>query len=160
YFFLRETVFGQDGSYDAEQIKNRINADLANGLGNLAQRSLSMIARNCGGVVPTPGPHTAADESLLAKADAIYPQAREAMDRQAIKSWLDSTWTAVAEGDRYFASEKPFDKSLSEERRGTILYVTAEVVRQLAILAQPAMPASAGKLLDLLGQPPEARTFA
>jgi methionyl-tRNA synthetase len=74
------------------------------------------------------------------------------MDKQAIKSWLDAVWDVVAEGDRYFASEKPFDKSLTEERRGTILYVTAEVVRQLAILVQPVMPASARRLLGLLAQ--------
>jgi methionyl-tRNA synthetase len=160
YFFLREVVFGQDGSYDPEQIKNRINADLANGLGNLAQRSLSMIARNCGGVVPTPGALTEADKEILAAADAIYPAARSAMDRQAIKSWLDAVWAVVSDGDRYFASEKPFDKGHSEERRGTILYVTAEVVRQLAILAAPAMPTSCGKLLDLLAQPADRRDFA
>jgi methionyl-tRNA synthetase len=85
-------------------------------------------------------------------ADSLYATCRDAMDRQAIKSWLDAVWDVVAEGDRYFASEKPFDKSLTPERRGTILYVTAEVVRQLAILVQPVMPASAAKLLDLLAQ--------
>ena len=152
YYFLREVAFGADGSYSPETIAARINADLANGLGNLAQRCLSMIAKGFGGVVPQPGEFTEADKALLVKVDAIYPAAREAMDRQAIKSWLDAVWDVVAEGDRYFASEKPFDKALSDERRGTILYVTAEVVRQLAILVQPAMPASAAKLLGLLGQ--------
>jgi methionyl-tRNA synthetase len=160
YYFLRETAFGQDGSYSHDAIVSRINADLANGLGNLAQRSLSMIARNCGGVVPAPGPFTAADEAILATADALYATSRAAMDRQAIKSWLDPVWALVSDGDRYFASEKPFDKSHTPGRRGTILYVTAEIVRQAAILVQPAMPASAAKLLDLLGQPPQARTFA
>ena len=82
----------------------------------------------------------------------MYAIARAAMDRQAIKTWLDAAWAVVGEGDRYFAAEKPFDKALSEERKGTILYVTAEVVRQIAILAQPAMPASCAKLLDLLAQ--------
>ena len=152
YYFLREVAFGQDGSYSPETIAARINADLANGLGNLAQRSLSMIAKNFGGVVPQPGPLTDADRALLAKADALYATARAAMDRQAIKTYLDAVWEVVAEGDRYFASEKPFDKSHSTERKGTILYVTAEVVRQLAILAQPVMPASAARLLGLLGQ--------
>ena len=160
YFFLREVVFGQDGSYDPETIKNRINADLANGVGNLAQRSLSMIAKNFGGVVPVPGTFTDADKALLAEADALYSDARAAMDRQAIKSWLDPVWALVAAGDRYFASEKPFDKTLTEERRGTILYVTAEIVRQIAILVQPAMPASSAKLLDLLGQTAAQRMFA
>ncbi len=160
YFLLREVVFGQDGNYSEDAIATRINADLANGLGNLAQRSLSMIAKGFDGKVPTPGPFSEADTAILATVDAIYPSARTAMDRQAIKTWLDLVWAAIGDSDRYFASEKPFDKTLSVERKGTILYVAAEVVRQLAILVQPAMPASAAKLLDLLSQPEADRTFA
>ena len=84
-----------------------------------------------------------------------------AMNKQAIKTYLDAVWSVVSEGDRYFASEKPFDKAHTPERKGTILYVTVEIVRQMAILAQPAMPESCGKLLDLLGQPiGQARAFA
>jgi methionyl-tRNA synthetase len=107
-----------------------------------------------------PEAFTEADKAILASADALHGLARAAMDRQAIKVYLDAAWAVVAEGDRYFASEKPFDKAHTPERKGTILYVTAEVVRQLAILSQPAMPASAGKLLDLLAVEPAARTFA
>jgi methionyl-tRNA synthetase len=160
YYFLRETGFGQDGSYSHELIVARINADLANGLGNLAQRSLSMIAKGFDGVVPMPGDFTDADKAIVAAADAMYALARAAMDRQAIKVYLDAAWALVSDGDRYFAAQKPFDKNLTPERKGTILYVTAEVVRQIAILAQPAMPASTAKLLDLLAIPTEQRTFA
>jgi methionyl-tRNA synthetase len=161
YYFLREVIFGSDGSYSPETIAARINADLANGLGNLAQRCLSMIWKGFAGVVPAPVDLTDADKALLAKADALYASAREAMDKQAIKTWLDAVWDVVGEGDRYFASEKPFDKALTNERKGTILYVTAEVVRQLAILVQPVMPASADKLLSLLTlTDPAQRTFA
>ena len=161
YYFMREVAFGQDGSYSPESIATRINADLANGLGNLAQRSLSMIAKGFEGRVPEPEAFTQADAALLAKADALHEKSRTAMDRQAIKSWLDAVWEVVAEGDRYFASEKPFDKTLTPERKGTILYVTAETVRQLAILVQPSMPDSAAKLLELLGQPEgAARQFS
>jgi methionyl-tRNA synthetase len=160
YFFLREASFGSDGGYSHEAIVTRMNADLANGIGNLAQRSLSMIAKNFGGVVPTPGPLTAEDTAMLAVADALYGKARAAMDTQAIKVWLDAVWAAIGDGDRYFASEKPFDKGHSLERKGTILYVTAEVVRQLAILCQPAMPEASAKLLDLLGQTGEQRMFS
>jgi methionyl-tRNA synthetase len=160
YFFLREVAFGQDGTYSSEAIANRINADLANDLGNLAQRSLSMIARNCGGRIPEPAAFSAADTAILAAADALYGKAREAMDRQGIKQYLDAVWAVVAEANRYFAGEEPWAKSKTDPARmGTILYVTAEVVRQVAILAQPATPAGAGKLLDLLGQKAEARTF-
>jgi methionyl-tRNA synthetase len=161
YFFLREVVFGQDGNYTPEAIANRINADLANGVGNLAQRSLSMIARNCGGKVPEPGAFTDADKAMLATADAVHAKAREAMDRQGLKQYLDAVWAVVADADRYFASEEPWAKAKADPvRMGTILYVTAEVVRQVAILAQPATPTGAGKLLDMLGQGAEARGFA
>ena len=160
YFFLREVVFGHDGNYSTEAIVNRINADLANDLGNLAQRSLSMIAKNCGGRVPKPGAFTDADQAILAEADAIYAKAREAMDRQAVTKYLDAVWAVVAEANRYFAGEEPWAKKKSDpERMATILYVTAEVLRQLAILAAPVMPHSAEKLLGLLGQPEDARTF-
>ena len=79
YFFLREVPFGQDGNYSHEAIVNRINADLANDLGNLAQRSLSMIARNCGGVLPAPGTLSPADEAILGAAEAMISAARAAM---------------------------------------------------------------------------------
>jgi methionyl-tRNA synthetase len=161
YFFLREVVFGQDGTYSPEAIANRINADLANDLGNLAQRSLSMIARNCGGRIPEPGALTAADKAVLAAADALYGKAREAMDRQGLKQYLDAVWAVVADANRYFAGEEPWAKGKTDPARmGTILYVTAEVVRQVAILTQPATPAGAAKLLDLLGQGADARGFA
>ena len=160
YFFLREVAFGQDGSYSPEAIVNRINADLANDLGNLAQRSLSMIAKNCEGIVPTPGDFTDADKTLLASADALYEASRGAMDKQAIKQYLDAVWAVVGDANRYFASEEPWAKRKTDfKRMETILYVTAEVVRQIAILAQAVMPESAGKLLDLLGQGTDTRGF-
>jgi methionyl-tRNA synthetase len=134
---------------------------LANDLGNLAQRSLSMIAKNCDGKLPEPGTFTDADKAILAAVDALHAKAREAMDRQAIKQYLDAVWAVVADANRYFAGEEPWAKRKTDfKRMETILYVTAEVVRQVAILAQPATPIGAGKLLDALGQAPEARTFA
>jgi methionyl-tRNA synthetase len=161
YFFLREVVFGQDGNYNHEAIVNRINADLANDLGNLAQRSLSMIAKNCDGKIPEPGQFTEADKAILAAADGMYAKAREAMDRQGIKLYLDAVWGVVADANRYFAGEEPWAKRKTDfKRMETILYVTAEVVRQVAILAAPVMPGASDKLLDGLGQPADARTFA
>jgi methionyl-tRNA synthetase len=154
-------MFGQDGTYSHEAIVNRINADLANDLGNLAQRSLSMISKNCEGKVPEPGPLAVPDRTLLASADALYAKAREAMERQGIKQYLDAVWTVVADANRYFAAEQPWAKRKTDpQRMSTILYVTAEAVRQVAILAQPVMPSSAAKLLDLLGQQQDARGFA
>ena len=114
YFFLREVVFGQDGNYSHEAIVNRINADLANDLGNLAQRSLSMIAKNCDGKIPEPGALTDADKTILAAADGLYAKAREAMDRQGIKHYLDAVWAVVADANRYFAGEEPWAKRKTE----------------------------------------------
>jgi methionyl-tRNA synthetase len=160
YFFLREVNFGQDGNYSPEAIANRINADLANDLGNLAQRSLSMINKNCGARVPEPGEFTDADNAILAAADALYGKAREAMDRQAITKYLDAVWAVVADANRYFAGEEPWAKKKTDPKRmETILYVTAEVVRQVAILAAPVTPHAAEKLLGLLGQDDDAHTF-
>jgi methionyl-tRNA synthetase len=161
YFFMREVPFGQDGSYSHEAIVNRINADLANDLGNLAQRSLSMIAKNCDGAVPEPGALSPDDESILARADALHGLCREAMATQQIHQALNAVWTVVAEANRYFAASEPWAlRKTDPARMATVLYVTAEVVRQVAILAQPVMPTAAAKLLDLLSVPEDSRTFA
>ena len=83
FFLMREVSFGQDGSYSEESIINRINSDLANNLGNLAQRSLSMVAKNCGGAVPTHGEFTEADRKILDEAAALYEPVRADFDEQA-----------------------------------------------------------------------------
>jgi methionyl-tRNA synthetase len=161
YFFLREVPFGQDGNYNHEAIVARINADLANDLGNLAQRSLSMIAKQYDGVLPEPGAFTDNDKAILAEADGMLAAARTAMATQQIHQALNAVWAVVAEANRYFAGEAPWALAKTDPaRQRTVLYVTAEVVRQVAILAQPAMPASAAKLLDSLGIPEDARDFA
>jgi methionyl-tRNA synthetase len=161
YFFLREVPFGQDGSYNHEAIVARTNADLANDLGNLAQRSLSMIAKQYGGVLPEPGAFSDNDKAILAQADGMIALARTAMGTQQIHQALNAVWAAVAEANRYFAGEAPWALAKTDPaRQRTVLYVTAEVVRQIAILAQPVMPESSAKLLDSLGIPAEARDFA
>jgi methionyl-tRNA synthetase len=160
YFFLREVPFGQDGNYSHEAIVNRINADLANDLGNLAQRSLSMVGKQFGGVLPQPGAFTAEDKTILAAADGMIGIAREHMKTQQLHQVLNAVWAVVADANRYFASEAPWAKAKTDPaRQGTILYVTAEVIRQVAILAQPFVPASAGKLLDLLAVGADERQF-
>jgi methionyl-tRNA synthetase len=160
YFFLREVPFGQDGSYNHEAIVARINADLANDLGNLAQRSLSMIAKQYEGVLPEPGAFSDNDKAILAQADGMIELARSAMATQQIHHWLNAVWAVVAEANRYFAGEAPWALAKTDPpRQRTVLYVTAEIVRQVAILAQPAMPVSAAKLLDSLGIPESARDF-
>jgi methionyl-tRNA synthetase len=165
YFLLREVPFGQDGSYSEEAIINRINTDLANELGNLAQRSLSMIAKNLDGVMPEPGEFTEADAELLESADALLERVRACFDEQAMHLALEAIWLMLGEANRYFSAQQPWvlrksDSEADQVRFRTVLYTTCEAVRVAALLVQPVMPDSAGKLLDLLGQPAEKRTFS
>ncbi len=161
YFLLREVAFGNDGSYSHEAIVARTNADLANDIGNLAQRSLSMIAKNCDGVLPTPGAFSPEDEAILAAADGMLAISREAMAGQQIHRWLEAVWAVVGEANRYFAAQAPWAlRKTDPARMETVLYVTAEVIRKAAILAAPAIPLGAPKLLDLLAVPEDARDFA
>ena len=161
FFLLREVPFGQDGNYSHDAIIGRINADLANDLGNLAQRSLSMIARGRAGILPAPAELTETDRDMLAAADAMVGKARDAMRTPQLHQVLNAVWAVVAEANRYFAAAAPWALAKTDPtRQGTVLYVTAEVLRQIAILAQPFIPASAAKLLDLLGVPAGERDFA
>jgi methionyl-tRNA synthetase len=161
YFLLRETPFGQDGSYSHEAIVQRINADLANDLGNLAQRSLTMIAKNCDAAVPSPAAFTAADEAILAEAYAIGAKVRATMADYGLHLMLAEIWRVVAEANRYFAGQEPWAlRKTDPARMATVLYVTAEVLRVVAIFAQPAMPERMAMLLDALGVAPDARDFA
>ena len=156
YFLLREVSFGQDGSYSHEAIVTRCNADLANGLGNLAQRCLSIIAKNCDGRVPAPGP--AQDQLGLGQ---LLERIEGAMQDLALNRALEIIWDGVALANRYFADMAPWSLRKEDPAMADgVLYWTAEAVRQLAILARWAIPASADKLLDLLGQGADARDFA
>jgi methionyl-tRNA synthetase len=165
YFLLREVPFGQDGSYSDEAMITRINADLANELGNLAQRSLSMVAKNIDGMVPEPGDFTADDLELLAAADGLIERVRAEFDAQAIHLALEAIWLMLGAANRYFSAQQPWvlrksESEADQTRFRTVLYVTCEAVRIAALLIQPVMPESAAKLLDLLGQPNDKRTFA
>ena len=156
YFLLREVSFGQDGSYSHEAIVTRCNADLANGIGNLAQRCLSIIAKNCDGVVPAPGP--AHDQLGLA---ALLERVDGAFDDLALNRALEVVWDGVALANRYFADMAPWSLRKEDPAMADgVLYWTAEAVRILAILARWAIPVSADALLDLLGQDADARDFA
>ncbi|MEQ8265638.1 MAG: methionine--tRNA ligase [Parvibaculum sp.] len=161
YFFCREVTYGADGSYSHDTVVNRINADLANDIGNLAQRSLSMIAKNCGGQVPAYGAFTAEDKAVLDAAAALPEKTREQMERLEIHAYVGEVFAVVSEANRYFAGQEPWAlKKTDPERMGTVLYVTAEVVRRCALMLQPVMPASIARLLDLLAVPEGARAFS
>jgi methionyl-tRNA synthetase len=160
YFMLRELPFGSDGDFSHRAVIGRINGDLANGIGNLAQRVLSMINSKCGAVVPEPGALTGADEALLASARALLPRVRVDFAEQAFHRALETIWQVVAEADRYIDEQAPWALAKSDvPRMRSVLYVLAETVRHLAILVQPVVPAAAERLLDQLAVAPDARDF-
>jgi methionyl-tRNA synthetase len=139
-----------------------MNADLANNFGNLAQRSLSMVAKNCEGRVPVPGAFTAEDNAILEQAGALLQVARAAFDKQEFSRALEAIWGVLGDTNAYFAEQAPWVlRKTDVERMNTVLYVTLEVLRIVAILAQPVMPKATAALLQTLGQPEgEARQFA
>jgi methionyl-tRNA synthetase len=158
YFMMREVPFGNDGDFSRAAMIRRINSELANGIGNLAQRSLSMIAKNCGAQVPKHGAFTDTDNRLLGLAQGLLAQTRAQFDVQNFSRALDHVWGVIAEADRYVDEQAPWGlKKTDPARMETVLYVLAEVLRHLAILMQPD---SMNTLLDQLAVPVGERSFA
>lgn len=160
YFLLREIPFGNDGDFSHRAIVQRMNSDLANGIGNLAQRSLSMINKNCNAAVPQPGAFSAADEGLINAAEEALPKVRSFMHEQAFHKALECIWQVIGEADRYVDEQAPWAlRKTDPSRMNTVLYVLAETIRRLGILVQPVMPQAAEKLLDQLAIDSKARHF-
>ncbi|MBT3702017.1 MAG: methionine--tRNA ligase [Alphaproteobacteria bacterium] len=161
YFLMREVPFGNDGDYSRSAMIQRTNADLANDFGNLSQRVLSMVFKNCDAEIPTPQAFNDDDKAMLQQAYDLLDKLRDEYDRQSIHRALEVQWRVVAEANRYVDAQAPWGlKKTDPERMATVLYVLAEVIRNLAILAQPIVPQSAAKILDQLKQSEQARTFA
>ena len=161
YFLMREVPFGNDGDFSQRAMIHRMNGDLANDLGNLSQRVLSMIFKNCDRVMPAlPTTPTDEDRGLLGAADALLDQVRGHMDTQAFHEALRVIWQVISEANRYVDSTAPWGlKKTDPERMGEVLAVLAETIRQVAILVQPVMPDSAAKILDQIGVAADARGF-
>jgi methionyl-tRNA synthetase len=162
YFLLRDVTFGQDGSYSNEAIVTRVNADLANSFGNLAQRTLSFIAKNCGGVVPVGGKGDAADEELLA---AVRSAARTEMcghfEELALSQGIEAWLRAVFACNQYIDAQAPWAlRKNDSERMIAVLGTLYQAIRDLAIAIQPIIPGSAAKLLDQMGIPADERSYA
>jgi methionyl-tRNA synthetase len=161
YFLMREIPFGNDGDFSHRAMVHRLNGDLANDFGNLAQRVLSMIAKNCGGVLPVPGDFSAADEALLGAGKGLYSRIAAEIDRQAFHLALEAAWQVVGAANRYVDEQAPWAlRKTDTARMGTVLYVVAEVVRHISIMVQSFMPGSCARLLDLLAVAPDRRDFA
>jgi methionyl-tRNA synthetase len=161
YFLLRELPFGSDGDFSHRAVVGRLNGDLANDFGNLAQRVLVMINRECGARVPEPGAFTAADRALLDAARGLLDTVRGHVSEQAFHLALETIWRVVAEANRYVDEQAPWVLRRNDPlRMRTVLYTLAETIRHLAVLAQPFVPGAAAKLLDQLAVREGARSFA
>lgn len=161
FALLREMPFGNDGNFSHENAVNRINGDLANGLGNLAQRSLSMIAKNADGKIPANNGYSDDDKALLDLAYALPSQTEEFMNNVQIHKYLEAVWNVVGEANAYIDAQAPWKlKKEDPDRMQTVLYVLAEVIRCVAIMAQPIIPTGAGKILDQLVVADDARNFS
>jgi methionyl-tRNA synthetase len=160
YFLMREVPFGNDGDFSHRAMVQRLNGDLANDFGNLAQRVLTQIVRNCDGKLPAPGAYTAEDNALLARARGLLARWRAELDVQSIHNALTVQWEVVGEANRYVDAQAPWTlRKTDPARMATVLYVLAETIRHLAILIQPVMPQAAAKLLDQLGLGASERGF-
>jgi methionyl-tRNA synthetase len=161
YFLMREISHGKDGNFSHEQAIERMNADLANGLGNLAQRTLSMIHKNCDAAIPAPNALTSDDQALLDAAYATIANTRPYFDAFKIHRGVEEVWKLVSLADIYVDAQAPWTlRKEDPERMKTVLYVLAEVIRCLSIMAQPVTPEAAGKLLDQLDVAADAREFS
>jgi methionyl-tRNA synthetase len=162
YFLLREVSFGQDGSYSAEAIVTRCNAELANSFGNLAQRVLSLISKNCDAYLPTIRGHDEADRALFQTVGDIVSDTmpRAYIDlalSQAVEAWLQGVFACNA----YVDAQAPWSlKKTDPERMETVLATLFICIAQLAVSILPIIPAGAGKLLEQMGVPEAAKTFA
>ncbi len=153
YFFMREIQFGQDGNFSWEAMVERHNADLANGLGNLASRVLAMLASNFDGEVPKADPAAEAG-TLPGLVEGVVRRYDEAMESLALTQALAAVWEVVGEANRYLVERAPWALAKDESKRSElegVLYTSAEALRILAILIAPIMPAAAARLWTQLG---------
>ncbi len=161
YFLMREMSHGRDGNFSHEAAVTRMNADLANGIGNLAQRTLSMIYKNCDGIIPEPGDFSELDQNILNNAQSHMMEiVRKEVDHFAFHKALDFIMSVVSEADGYVDSQAPWKlKKEDPARMKTVLYVLGEVLRCLAISMQFVTPDAATKLLEQLKIPENQRSF-
>ncbi|HVQ08748.1 MAG TPA: methionine--tRNA ligase [Allosphingosinicella sp.] len=162
YFLMRDVTFGQDGSYSPEAIVARVNADLANSFGNLAQRTLSFIAKNCEGVVPRGGKGGTPDEILLALVrETVRRDVPAHFEALALSHGIEAWLRAVFACNQYIDAQAPWTlRKTDPERMTAVLATLYEAIIDLAIAIQPVIPGSAAKLLDAMGVPAGERDYA
>jgi len=157
---MAEVNFGSDGDFSDKSMLLKVNNNLANELGNLCQRTLSMVFKNCGKATPTPDTFTAEDEAILASVQGLHKRCADAISEQKIQKYANELIEMVWEANKYIDTMEPWAlRKTDEQRMGTVLYVIMEVLRHVAILYQPIIPGSANKILDLLSVPEDQRSF-
>ncbi len=161
FFLLRELPFGNDGNFSRKALISRLNVELANDLGNLAQRSLSLIARNCDGKLPGRGEEGEADASLRLSLAALPQAVAQHIDRQAFGDALEEIWRVIRAGNAYIDHQAPWAlRRTDPARMATVLRVLADLLRVVATVLQPFMPGSMARMLDQLGVPETARALS
>ena len=161
YFLLREMPFGNDGDFNRRALVTRMNSELANDLGNLAQRSLSLIAKNCNSILPERGPLSEDDTELLAQAAGLRDTMRPKLLRQSYGEALDEAWRVIRAANGYIDRQAPWALRRTDPvRMAAVLRVLADILREVATVLQPFMPDSMAAMLDQLGVPADARSFA
>jgi len=154
YFLLRDMVFGLDSSFSEESFVQRVNSDLANDLGNLVSRVISMSMKFCGGKVPPSSSPEAIDSALIETAARVIREARFSFEELAFHKTLLSIWELISAGNKYIVEQEPWSLAkdpAKEERLSTILYNLLEALRTIAVLITPFMPGSGEKILRQLG---------
>ncbi len=155
YFLLREIVFGQDGNFSYDALVTRYNADLANGLGNLASRTLTMIQNYCGGTIPRSATRALREEAVARVAEEAINTARGCYERYEFGRALEAVWLLLAEVDKYLVEMHPWTLAEDAAERGrleAILYTATEALRVVTALACPVVPAAAQKIWSQLGE--------
>jgi methionyl-tRNA synthetase len=161
FFLLREVPFGNDGDYSRSAIVRRLNIELANDLGNLAQRTLSFIGKNAGSVMPMRGIPVPADTALRGHIANLPGQVRAALDRQAFNEALEVMWVAIRAANAYIDQQAPWSlRKIDAKRMESVLALLVDLLRVVATLLQPFMPGSMARLLDQLAVPVGLRDIA
>ena len=161
YYLLREIPFGSDGTYTNEMLIKRINTDLANIYGNLVHRTLAMLEKYYGGVIPAPGPMTELDEECKAMCEKLLDKCIEDMDKLDAPRALSNIMDVLTRANKYIDETAPWalDKSGDKERLGTVMYNLCEMIRVANVMLQPYLTESPKKVFEAFGTPQDKQTF-
>ena len=162
YFLLREVPFGSDGDFSKTALLARINGDLSNDLGNLCQRVISMIYKNCNGFIPSKCEILNDNDIIFYnKSSALYQKVKNEIDKQSFHEAIKLIWIFISDANKYVDEQAPWKLRKTDERRmNDVLWILADTIRKIAIIVQPFMPDSSTKILDQLSIDISERDFS